>query len=73
MRATSTPNTRLSATALSTSMNLVFENPLELVAIAGVSFTINAIAADGETTWFEGVLLLAAYVVLGMAFFFVQR
>jgi Ca2+:H+ antiporter len=54
-------------------MNLIFENPLELVAIAGVSFTINAIAADGETTWFEGVLLLAAYVVLGMAFFFVQR
>jgi hypothetical protein len=35
VRATSTPNTRLSATALSTSMNLVFENPLELVAIAG--------------------------------------
>jgi Ca2+:H+ antiporter len=41
--------------------------------LRGVSFTINAIAADGKTTWFEGVLLLAAYVVLGMAFFFVQR
>ncbi len=54
-------------------MNLVFENPLELIAIAGVSFTVNAIAADGETTWFEGVLLVAAYVVLAMAFFLVQR
>jgi Ca2+:H+ antiporter len=54
-------------------MNLVFDNPLELIAIAAVSFAVNAIAADGETTWFEGVLLLAVYVVLGMAFFFVTE
>ena len=52
-------------------MNLVFGNPLELIAIAGVAFAVNAIAHDGETTWFEGVLLLAVYVLLGMAFFFV--
>ena len=54
-------------------MNLVFENPLELIAIAGVTFAVNAIAADGETTWFEGVLLVAVYLVLAMAFFFVGR
>ncbi len=54
-------------------MNLVFENPLELIAIAGVSFTVNAIAGDGETTWFEGVMLVAAYLILAMAFFLVQR
>ena len=30
-------------------------------------------AADGETTWFEGVLLVAVYLVLAMAFFFVGR
>lgn len=52
-------------------MNLVFGNPLELIAITGVAFAVNAIAHDGETTWFEGVLLLAVYVVLGLAFFFV--
>lgn len=52
-------------------MNLVFGNPLELIAIAGVAFAVNAIAHDGETTWFEGVLLLAVYVLLGMAFFFI--
>ena len=52
-------------------MNLVFENPLELIAIAGVAFAVNTIAHDGETTWFEGVLLLAIYVLLGLAFFFV--
>jgi len=55
-----------------TPMNLVFANPLELVAIAGVAFTVNAIAHDGETTWFEGVLLLAVYTLLGLAFFYVR-
>jgi Ca2+:H+ antiporter len=52
-------------------MNLVFANPLELIAVAAVAFIVNAIAQDGETTWFEGVLLLAVYVLLGMAFFFI--
>ncbi|MEO8575848.1 MAG: calcium/proton exchanger [Gemmatimonadales bacterium] len=56
---------------MGTPMNLVFGNPLELIAIAGVAFAVNAIANDGETTWFEGVLLLAVYVLLGLAFFFV--
>jgi Ca2+:H+ antiporter len=53
-------------------MNLVFENPIELIAIAAVAFAVNAIAHDGETTWFEGLLLLAVYVILGMAFYFVR-
>lgn len=55
---------------MGTPMNLVFENPLELVAVAAVAFIVNAIAQDGETTWFEGLLLLGVYVLLGMAFFF---
>jgi len=52
-------------------MNLVFTSPLELVAIGAVVFAVNAIAHDGETTWFEGVLLLAIYVLLALAFYFV--
>jgi Ca2+:H+ antiporter len=44
---------------------------LELIAIAGVAFVVNSIAQDGETTWFEGLLLLSVYVLLGLAFFFV--
>lgn len=52
-------------------MDLVFRNPLELIAIAACAFTVNAIAQDGETTWFEGILLLAVYTILGIAFFFV--
>ena len=58
--------------AIGRPMNLVFANPLELVAIAGAAFAVNAIAQDGETTWFEGVLLLAVYALLGLAFFFVR-
>ncbi len=52
-------------------MDLVFNNTIELIAIAGVAFAVNAIAQDGETTWFEGVLLIAVYLLLALAFFFV--
>ena len=51
-------------------MNLVFDNPLELVAIASVAFVVNAITRDGQATWFEGVLLVGVYVLLALAFFF---
>jgi len=51
-------------------INLVFVNPLELIAVAAVAFSVNAIAEDGETTWFEGLLLVGVYVLLGIAFFF---
>jgi Ca2+:H+ antiporter len=52
-------------------MNLVFANPLELIGIASVAFIVNAIAQDGESTWFEGVLLLAVYALFVLAFYFV--
>jgi Ca2+:H+ antiporter len=51
-------------------MDLVFGHPLELTAIAGSAFVVNAIALDGETTWFEGVMLVAVYVLFALAFFF---
>ena len=53
-------------------MDLVFGNPLELLAVAGTAFAVNAIAHDGEVTWFEGLLLLGVYVMLALAFFFVN-
>jgi Ca2+:H+ antiporter len=52
-------------------MDLVFANPLELIGIASVAFIVNAIAQDGESTWFEGVLLLAVYALFVLAFYFV--
>ncbi len=57
--------------ALGTPMSLVFSNPLDLFAIAGAVFIVNSIAGDGEVTWFEGMLLLGVYVLLGLGFFFV--
>jgi Ca2+:H+ antiporter len=56
--------------AIGRPMDLVFTNPLELMAIAGSAFAVNSIALDGETTWFEGVMLIAVYILLAMAFLF---
>ncbi len=52
-------------------MNLVFSNPIELVAIAAAAFSIEAIAKDGEVTWFEGLLLVGLYLLMAIAFFYV--
>ncbi len=51
-------------------MTLVFSDTLDLFAIAGAAFIVNAVAADAETTWFEGLLLVGVYVLLGLAFLF---
>jgi Ca2+:H+ antiporter len=51
-------------------MNLVFTNPLELFAIVAVTFAVKTIVQDGESTWFEGLLLLALYALLCFAFYF---
>jgi Ca2+:H+ antiporter len=60
----------LASWAIGRPMTLVFSNPLDLFAIAGTVFVVNAISSDGETNWFEGLLLIGVYVLLAMAFFF---
>lgn len=50
-------------------MDLLF-TPLEVVAVVISIFVINQIAADGETHWMEGALLIAVYAILGMVFFY---
>jgi Ca2+:H+ antiporter len=50
-------------------MDLDF-NPFELVAVAVAVLITNSISSDGSSNWLEGVLLLAAYVVVGLAFYF---
>jgi Ca2+:H+ antiporter len=54
-------------------MNLVFGNPIELIAVAATAFIVNSIAQDGEVTWFEGVLLLAVYALFALAFYLVAE
>ncbi len=50
-------------------MDLDF-NPFELVAVSVSVLIANSISSDGKSNWLEGILLLAAYVVLGLAFYF---
>ncbi len=50
-------------------MDLNF-NPFELVAVMVAVLIANSISSDGRSNWLEGTLLLAAYVVLGLAFYF---
>ena len=52
-------------------MDLIFSSPLEMISFASVALVVNAISRDGESTWFEGVLLIGVYTLLALAFFFV--
>ncbi len=49
---------------------LIVYNEFELIALAVTSFIAAFIAQDGETNWLEGAMLLAVYVILALAFFF---
>lgn len=50
-------------------MDLDF-GPLDLLAVAVSVLIANSISVDGRSNWLEGVLLIAAYAVLALAFFF---
>ncbi len=50
-------------------MNLIFDT-FELVAIVLSVVLVNIIVADGESNWLEGLQLLVAYIIIGIAFFF---
>jgi Ca2+:H+ antiporter len=52
------------------TMNLVF-SLYEIAAIGVSAFISSSISRDGRTHWYEGVLLLSVYIILGIAFFFV--
>jgi len=48
---------------------LVF-NEFELIALIGASVIAAFISQDGESNWLEGAMLLAVYLIIGLAFFF---
>jgi Ca2+:H+ antiporter len=50
-------------------MDLVFTT-FEVVAIALATWILVLIASDGESNWMEGAQLLAVYVILALAFYF---
>ncbi|HEY9603053.1 MAG TPA: calcium/proton exchanger [Allocoleopsis sp.] len=59
----------LAGWVLGQPMDLNF-NSFELVAVAVSVLIANSISSDGKSNWLEGTLLLAAYVLLGLAFYF---
>jgi Ca2+:H+ antiporter len=57
-------------------VSFIFGRPLDLLfttfeiaAIAVAVGIVNLISIDGESNWMEGVLLIAVYVILGLAFY----
>ena len=48
---------------------LVFTD-LELIALFSASLVITFISLDGESNWLEGAMLLAVYLLIGVAYFF---
>lgn len=52
------------------TMDIVFTT-IEIVAIAVSVFIAKSIIQDGATNWYEGLLLLAVYLILGVSFYLV--
>ena len=50
-------------------MNLLFTT-FEVLAVSISAWIVVLISSDGESTWLEGVMLLAVYLILGMAFYY---
>jgi len=51
-------------------MDIVFTT-LELVAIMVSVFIAKSIIQDGSTNWYEGLLLIVVYIILGVSFYMV--
>jgi Ca2+:H+ antiporter len=58
-------------------LSYAFGNPMDLrftvfevLAVSIAVAVVNLVAQDGESHWMEGVLLLAVYLIIGIAFYF---
>lgn len=58
-----------SAPLLGVQMNLLF-TPVEVMAIVLTIIAIRSLAADGRSTWIEGLMLLAVYLMLAIGFYY---
>ena len=54
--------------AMAQPLDLLFTT-FEIAAVSLSIAIVTLIALDGESNWMEGVLLLAVYSILGMAFY----
>lgn len=65
-----TPVLVFTGVLLGNELTLVF-NSFELAALAAATVIAVLISVDGESNWLEGVMLIAVYAIIGVAFFFV--
>lgn len=56
-------------TAMRGSFTLVF-TPVEVLVLFLSTLLVSLVSLDGETHWYEGMMVTAAYVMLGLLFFF---
>lgn len=59
----------LAGAKMNQGMDLNF-NPFEVVAMAVAVTVTNLISFSGRSNWLDGILLLATYIILGVAFFY---
>jgi Ca2+:H+ antiporter len=60
----------LSTALTGNTLDLVF-GPFSLVALVMTAMIANYIGSDGVCHWLEGVQLMAMYILIAIAFFFV--
>lgn len=58
-------------TYLSTSMSLVFTWP-ELISMVAAVLLMTILSNDGDSNWFDGAVLLSAYLIMGIGFICVR-
>jgi len=58
-----------SAPLLGVKMNLLF-TPVEVIAIVLTIVAIRNLTSDGRSTWIEGLMLLAVYLMLAIGFYY---
>jgi Ca2+:H+ antiporter len=52
------------------ALDLIF-SPMEVAAVLLTVAAVTVVGLNGETNWFEGVMLLAVYAILGITFFYI--
>ncbi len=57
--------------AIGKPVTLLF-TPLEIASLIGTALLVNEISKDGKVNWFEGLLLLILYAVVGALFFYAR-
>ena len=58
--------------AMGNPLTLIF-NTFELLALIAGVLIAALVSADGESSWLEGVALVAIYIILGLAFFLLPQ